>query len=453
MSENYPWPTGLRQRNGVCEVLEAALEAADPAQAVMRQLSLRGELLSIAGATYDLSRMNQVHLIGIGKAVVNMAQGVVSILGNRVTGGVLIAKHTNDNDRNKLPEQLRVLRGGHPVPDEHTFESTQHLLSYLEHVSEDDLVICLISGGGSALFSAPVPEITSEDLREVTRQLLACGAEINEINVLRKHLDQVKGGGLAELTAPARLVTLILSDVIGSPLDVIASGPTVPDSSTYLEMKRIIDQYQLGDSFPRNVMNLLQQGLAGEIADTPKPGDACFAGVRNVLVASNQSAAEAAFLQAEQAGFHSTILSTYLRGEAREAGRVLASIIEQISKQNLPLTRPACVILGGETTVTIQGSGMGGRNQELALGAIRDLSGLEDVLLVALATDGEDGPTDAAGAFVDGTSYSIANIRGLNADRALANNDAYHFFAGLDQLLMIGPTGTNVNDLAFLFIF
>ena len=314
-------------------------------------------------------------------------------------------------------------------------------------------MIALISGGGSALMMLPVPGVSLEDIQRLTSGLLACGATINEMNTLRKHLDQIKGGGLARMASPASLATLILSDVVGNPLDVIASGPTVPDTSTFADAWGILEHYNIVAQVPMPIQNHLQNGLAGKAAETLKPGDPTFAHVENVIIASNAQAAQAALETARMEGLNTLLLTTYMQGEAREIGRAMAAIGREMAASKQPLRRPACIIAGGETTVTLRGEGKGGRNQELALATVADLAGLEHVVLVALATDGGDGPTDAAGAVVTGATLEQAQSLGLDPADFLARNDAYRFFDALDDLLRPGPTNTNVNDLTFVFVF
>ena len=317
----------------------------------------------------------------------------------------------------------------------------------------DDLVIVLISGGGSALCSAPNEGITAADMQALTRELLACGAEIQEMNAIRKHVDRIKGGGLAQLLAPATVITLILSDVIGSPLDVIASGPTVPDQTSFKDVAGIFDQYQIWETIPQSISSLVTDGLRGLIADTPKEGAACFMSVQNVLIADNEIACRAAQEACQAGGVAARVMTTYLSGEAREVGKVLSSFAHQIRHSGEPFPPPCCLIFGGETTVTLKGAGKGGRNQEVVLGAVRSLAGLPGVLLITLATDGEDGPTDAAGAWATGETLERSRVMGLSVDQSLADNDAYHFFQGLNQIVHTGPSGTNVNDISFLFVF
>lgn len=301
--------------------------------------------------------------------------------------------------------------------------------------------------------TAPRHGIALADLQTLTNDLLACGATINEINILRKHLDDVKGGGLARLAAPAQLACLILSDVVGNPLDVIASGPTVPDPSTFEDCWQIILRYRLETKLAPSIRKTLQDGLAGQIAETLKPGDTTFLRTQNLLVGSNFLAARAALESAQHAGFHTLLLTTHLQGEARNAGQMLAAIARQIAETGQPLPRPACIAVGGETTVTLTGQGLGGRNLELALAAVRDLHGVPNCLLTTFATDGEDGPTDAAGAIVTGETLARAQALELDPGQFLLANDSYHFFDALGDLFKPGSTGTNVNDLAFLWLF
>lgn len=437
----------------VLRVLNAALSAADPVQAVINHVQLADNMLLIDSKRYNLAEFERIYLVGFGKAAVGMGRGLTLILGDRITAGVLIVKHLPSAMEDRLPDCIEVLQGSHPVPDERSIRSTKRLIELLEAAGEKDLVICLISGGGSALLTDPVEGVNLKHLQTLTQQLLTCGAEIGEINTLRKHLDWVKGGGLARLAYPAHLVALVLSDVIGSPLDVIASGPTVADPSTYDQALAILHRYRLRGKVPEIIFSVLENGQEGRLPETVKEGDPCLERSHTVVVSSNYQAALAALKAAQQQGFNAMLLTTYLSGEARQAGIFLAGIGRQIVTSGHPLARPACVIAGGETTVTVQGNGVGGRNQEVALAAALGLSGLSDVLLVTLATDGEDGPTNAAGAAVSGATQQRAKAAALDAKEYLRRNDSYHFFSVLGDLLITGPTGTNVNDLTFLFVF
>ena len=465
-----PW--GAR----AARVLAAALTAVEPGAAVRRFLRREGAALYVGEHAYDLARFERVLLLAVGKAAAPMAAAAAAVLGERLAGGVVVTKGTLNAERGTLnkaqlstseaaihstpafsipgsvEERFSVMPAGHPVPDERSVAAGRAASELLAGAGQRDLVLLLVSGGGSALLTLPAPGITLDDLQALTRALLASGASINEINTLRKHLDRVKGGGLARLAHPATLAALVLSDVVGSPLDVIASGPAVADTTTFADAWAVLERYGLAESAPPPVTALLRRGLAGELPDTPKPGDPALAGVAHVLVGSNRQAASAALHAARDEGFAPLLLTTFLQAEAREAGRVLAALAREAADSGSPLARPACLVAGGETTVTLRGDGRGGRNQELALGAVVDMAGLEAAALVALATDGDDGPTDAAGAVVAGDTLARARALGLDPARALARNDAYPFFAALGDLLRPGPTGTNVNDLAFVFL-
>ncbi len=450
---------GLSNQQGqiVVQVVQAALEAADPRAAVRRALVLKGDQLQVASQKLDLSGFARIRVVGAGKAAPAMTHGLLDVLGPRIKDGLLITKHVNSGP-GPLPERIRVQPGGHPVPTPESVASTQALEDYLsarlpQDEKADDLLFCLISGGGSALMTLPVEGVSLPDMQALTRLLLACGADIGEINTLRKHLDRVKGGGLARMAAPARVITLILSDVIGSPLDVIASGPTVADSTTYGDALGVLHKYEIADRVPKTIRDVLERGVRGEQPESVKQGDAVLARVTNLIVASNLQAAEAAQAKAQQLGLQTRLLTTSLQGEASEAGIRLAGLLKQVAEQGQPLPRPACLIAGGETTVTLNGDGLGGRNQEMALAAAIRLSGTEDVACVTFGTDGEDGPTDAAGAVSTGQTVSRASAKQLDPHQFLKNNDSYHFFAALGDLLITGPTGTNVNDLVFLFAF
>lgn len=439
----------------VDRILVASLQAVEPASAIRRFVQRNADQLIIDGQIYDLASYRRIWVVGAGKAGAPMACAMADILDERLDGGLVIVKdgYLQPCEGLKPERGLRLVEAGHPLPDGRGVRATQEIISLLSDCNAEDLVICLISGGGSALLTAPAPGISLHDLQTLTQLLLASGANINEINALRKHLDQVKGGQLARMAYPAHLATLIVSDVVGNPLDVIASGPTVSDGTTFSDAYAVLERYNLVGQVPQAILAYLQSGCAGEILETPKEGDSIFTAVQNVIVGSNMQAVAAALRQAQQEGFNTQLLTTYMQGEARQVGRLLAAIVRQVATTGQPISRPACVVVGGETTVTLQGDGLGGRNQELALGAVEDLGGLMDVALVTLATDGGDGPTDAAGAVVTGETLQRARQLGLRPSEYLQRNDAYHFFEALGDLIITGPTGTNVNDLAFLFAF
>jgi hydroxypyruvate reductase len=442
------------RRERVLPILSAALDAVDPYTAVRRALERDGETLRVAGRSYDLRRIGRVLVVGAGKAGAPMARSVEEVLGDRLSAGAVNVKRGHAEPTRRV----RLREAGHPIPDADGVAGTGAIVELLGTTGPEDLVVCLISGGGSALPQLPAEGISLEDTQRLTDALLRAGATINELNAVRKHLSRVTGGQLARLAQPAAVVALLLSDVVGNPLDVIASGPTVPDSSTFADAWAILERFDLtgrgrASPVPVSVLARLEAGRRGELPETPKADDPLFAAVQNVVVASNELAALAAVAQAERAGFAAQLLTTYVEGEAREVGKVVAALGREVAAAGRPLPPPCCLVLGGETTVTVRGQGKGGRNQELALAAALKIDGLADVLVVALATDGNDGPTDAAGAVVDGATLARARALGLDPHAALAENDAYGFFDRLGDLLMTGPTNTNVNDLTFVFGF
>jgi hydroxypyruvate reductase len=419
------------------ELQRTALAAVDPASAVRRHVCREGDVLVVAGRRYDLGDYARVFVVGGGKAAVPMATAIAEILGGRLAEGIVATKY--EHARGRSIPGIEVIEAGHPVPDENSVRGAHAVVDLAERATERDLVICLISGGGSALLTLPAPGLSLADLQSLTDALLRCGATIDEINTVRKHCSGIKGGNLARLAAPARLIALVLSDVVGDPLDVIASGLTVPDATSSADAREVLRRYGISESpFPFH--------------ETPKPGDPIFDLVQNVVVGSNRLAALAAVEKARELGFDALLLGTYVDGEAREVGRVAAALAKGICAHGDPLSPPACLVWGGETTVTVRGEGKGGRNQELALAAALALDGWQDVLIMALATDGTDGPTDGAGAIVTGETVGRARERGLDARAALEANDSYRFFDGLGDLVRTGPTGTNVNDLLFVLV-
>jgi hydroxypyruvate reductase len=443
--------TDRRLTSGVLDrVLSAALAAVEPAQAVRRHVVVEHDALLVAGHDYPLTDYRRVVVIGAGKASAPMAAAVEELVGERlpVTGSVTVRYGQSVPTR-----RVRIRQAGHPMPDLEGVSATREIVAALESATSEDLVVCVISGGGSALLTLPAEGISLADVQHTTDALLRCGATINEINVVRKHLDRVKGGGLARLAVPARLVTLVLSDVVGNPLDTIASGPTVPDTSTFADAMHVFDRYALWPALPPPVADRIHAGASGDWPETPKPGDPLFARTQTVVIGSNLLACEAAASAATALGMRSLILTTCIEGEAREVGRVLAGVLREVDASGHPLARPCCVVAGGETTVTIRGEGKGGRNQELALAAAGGVRGLDNVLLASIGTDGSDGPTDAAGAWVDGWSLQRAESLGLDAVAAISANDSYTFFDALGQLVRTGPTNTNVNDIYLLFAF
>ncbi len=432
----------------VASTLAAALEAVDPYRAVSRALSREGSELIAGEKRFNLDAYRNIFLVGAGKAGLPMAHAVVDVLGTRLTGGLVIVKDGYGGVGQVGP--VRIREAGHPIPDERGVQATQEMLDLLAQAGENDLALVVVSGGGSALLTAPRAGMTLPGMQSLTGNLLACGAAIQEINTLRMQLDVVKGGGLARAAAPAQVVTFILSDVIGYPLDLIASGPTALGKGSVKEALEVAARYGIENQLPAGVYHELRQRAAAEKTHS-RSTDA--ASVENILVGNNEIAGRAALAQAERLGFNTRLLTTTLQGEARQVGEQMAAVLARLASAGDPLLRPALMVAGGETTVTLRGKGLGGRNQELALAAVAGLSGLENIALISLATDGGDGPTNAAGAVVTGETLARAQALGLDVQLYLDNNDSYHFFLALDDNLRPGPTQTNVNDLLFLFAF
>ncbi len=441
------WTSSLRaapEGESITRILAAAIAAVEPGAAVCRAVRRQGESLLLAGQTYDLTSFRRVCLLGVGKAARAMSAALAELLGERLHAGLVVSKHLAAEA--VPPPPLTFLQGNHPVPGEESLQAGKKVVEFVSSLGAEDLLLCLISGGGSALVSAPVEGLSATDLQALTSALLACGARVDEINTLRRRLDQVKGGGLVKMANGATIVSLILSDVVGNPLEAIASGPTAPDPSTRAEALSILAKYKLEGKLPSTIHHALITS-----PETPKPGDPLFKRVQNVIIGSNLSAAQAALKQAEVEGFHPYLLRVDLQGEARQMGFELATFLRQVWKTGDPVPRPACIVAGGETTVILQGDGRGGRNTELALAAVSELADFPGVMLLTLATDGEDGPTDAAGAVATGATFRRAHALGLDPAIYLARNDSYSFFKPLGDLIQPGPTGTNVNDLVFLF--
>ncbi len=437
-----------RLRKDAEAIFKAGLEAVNPIQAVKRHVTLQDDKLIVGDKTYNLADYDGVYVIGTGKASAAMGQAVEDLFGERLKEGVVNVKYGHTFPLKKI----KVNEAGHPVPDEAGFNGTEEIIQLLKKTEKDDLVLSLISGGGSALLPYPAEGLTLEDMQEVTRCLLEVGACIHEINALRKHLSQVKGGRLARLAHPSTLISLMLSDVIGDDLDTIASGPTVPDESTFDDCLKVLEKYQMREKIPNSVAEILEKGARGEVEETPKAGDPAFQRTQNLVIASNILAVQDAQQKAEEFGYNTVILSTFVEGETKEVARVHAAIAKEILQTGNPVPRPACVISGGETTVTIRGKGLGGRNQEFVLAAAIDIDGLENVVILSGGTDGTDGPTDAAGAIADGSTVNRAREMGMDAEDYLQENDSYHFFEPLGDLLITGPTHTNVMDLRLVMV-
>lgn len=434
-------------KSEVGSILTAALEAADPFDAVTRNLQRDGNLLRIGDNAYAVPSDGKVVVVALGKAAPAMLQGAHTRLGALIERGVCISKHAVEVD--ERVDNIQYLVGDHPVPGVDSLAAGMALQQTVSSLGADDLVILLLSGGGSALAALLVEGISLADVQAMTTALLRSGATIKEMNAVRKHLDHLKGGGLLRLAAPARVAVLILSDVVGSPIDVIASGPACPDPSTFATSLKVVNQAAKFGAIPIPITDHLENGASGKIPETVKSTDPLLANATNMVIGSNLVSCSAAVEKARECGFFANLVTEQFTGEAREAGRYLA----QFARDSIDLPRPYVLVFGGETTVTVSGNGKGGRNQELALAAAIGLAGLERCLIVTLATDGEDGPTDAAGAVVDGSTLERARSLGLDPKSYLLNNDAYTFFKKTGDLLVLGPTGTNVNDMSFIFGF
>ena len=430
-------------RRAARRILDAAIAAGDADRLTRQALAREGSRLRVGGRDFDLARVRRVVVVGAGKASGTMAEAAEAVLEGVPLEGVVAVKERPGAG----PRRVRVVESGHPIPDARGEAVGEEILRLARDAGPDDLVLCLISGGGSALTPSPVSGVTLAEKQAVTRLLLECGATINELNAVRKHLSRLKGGQLARAAHPAPVVALLLSDVIGDPLDVIASGPTAADPTTYDDALGVLDRFGLRARVPATVRAHLEAGARGTVADTPKPGDAVLAGVTNAVIGNNGLVVAAAVEEARRLGLTPCLLTRRLQGEAREAARVFASVLDEIARSGSPAGRPACLIAGGETTVTIRGRGKGGRCQEFALALATELAGMRNVVVLAAGTDGSDGPTDAAGAVVDPGTLERSRGLGLDVRRALAENDSHAFFGALGDLVVTGPTGSNLMDL------
>ena len=441
-------PGARRRRSDAREIFDAAVRAADPGRCISRSISLDAARITLLDKAYPFDSFSSILVIGAGKATPAMAVAVEETLGDHITAGAINTKYDH-----ALPlRRIHTTECGHPLPDEAGVRGTEEMLSLLRGADAGTLVICLFSGGGSALMPAPAAGITLEEKQQTTQLLLECGATIDEINAIRKHLSRVKGGLLARLAGDATVVSLMISDVIGDHLETIASGPTFPDPTTFDDCRRLLERYELTARLPSAVRSRIESGVAGETADTPGADDPCFAGTENGVVGNATIALAAARETAEKLGYEPLVLSSRIAGETRDVAAVHCAIAQEMATSGQPLKAPACIISGGETTVTIRGSGKGGRNQEFGLAAALELEGWHGITALSGGTDGTDGPTDAAGAVADGDTVQRGAELGLSASEFLDANNSYHFFAPLDDLVITGPTGTNVMDLRLFLV-
>lgn len=435
------------------DLFNAALSAADPYAAVKKSLVIeRDGLIRVSGTLYDIERYETVIVAGAGKASAAMARAAEDVLGPELDRGIIIVKYGHTGHLRKIKQ----IEAAHPLPDARGAAATEEISELLRAAGEQTLVFCLFSGGASSLLVSPVEGITLRDKQDVTDALLKAGAAIDELNAVRKHLSKVKGGRLAELAFPATVVTLLLSDVLGDRLDVIASGPTVPDTTTFARSLDVLKERGVIAKTPQRVFQYLQRGASGQESETPKDGNPCFAKAKAFIVGGLEQSLIAAKLAAEDAGFDARIITERLSGEARTAARCLAQQVREVKQPSV--TGRTCLISGGETTVTVKGNGTGGRNQELALAFAREIDGVPGITMLSAGTDGTDGPTDAAGAVVDGATLERARRVGIDPEFCLETNDSYRFFQMLDSRqdekhhLMTGPTGTNVMDIQIMLI-
>ncbi|MBN2039047.1 MAG: glycerate kinase [Spirochaetes bacterium] len=434
-------------------IYSRAISSVSPVSAVRNYLRLEnGRLLagnSIDSAKeFDLIKYNKIIVVGAGKATAGMAKAVEEILGPWISEGLIIVKYGYTEEL----DFIKTLEASHPVPDENGIEGARKIRELLLSADENDLVISLISGGGSSLMPLPPENIPLEDKKKATDLLLKCGAGIHEINAVRKHISLVKGGNLARAAYPATVINLMISDVVGDNMDVIASGPFVPDNSTFEDAGKIIAKYKLQNSIPSGISDYINLGAGEKIDDNPKHGDVIFGRVVNYIIASNMIALSSAKEEGENSGYNTIILSSLFQGETENLARMHSEIAKEAVLSSNPASAPLCLLSGGETTVRVRGNGMGGRNMEFTMHAALHINGYKNILIASVGTDGTDGPTDAAGAFADGTTVLRAEKKGISITDYIENNDSYNFFKQLGDLIITGPTNTNVMDIRIILI-
>jgi len=438
-----------KARKIAINALNAALDAADPKVIIKSKVKVRGNTLKVDNLSFDLDKFKHVFAVGGGKACGCMAEAVEELLGDRIKEGAINVPYACPPYQTR---RVKLQRASHPIPDASGLKGASRMLDLVSHAKENDLIICLLSGGGSSLMPQPLDGVSLQDKRKVTDALLKSGATINEINTVRKHISGFKGGWLAKKAYPATVVNLILSDVVGDPLDSIASGPTVPDPTTFQDAIEILKHHGLWNKTPISVRKVLLSGKKELIPETPKAGDKAFEKVHNIVIGNTLTASQAAYNNVKNAGLHALLLTSCLEGQARDVGTMLASMAKEIVASGNPVLKPAGIVAGGETTVTVVGKGKGGRNQEIALGAALKIGNMNGVVVASISTDGVDGPTDAAGAIADGKTLQRAHKLKLNPRKFLAENDSYTFFNKLGDLIFTGPTGTNVCDVSVIVV-
>ncbi|KXA91508.1 hypothetical protein AKJ57_01055 [candidate division MSBL1 archaeon SCGC-AAA259A05] len=432
-------------RKACLDVIEYALESIEPSRGIEKNVGIEDGMLKLFSEEFELDEVENLYVLGAGKASYNMARAIEEILSDKIAEGIVITKY---GYRETELKNIRVVEAGHPVPDDSGQEAANEILRIAEDAGERDLVINLISGGGSALLCAPVEPVSLDEMQKATDLLVASGATINEINAVRKHVSRIKGGRLARSIQPATCVSLIVSDVVGNPLDVIASGPTVPDTTTFEDAYRVLENYSLLEEVPGAVLDYVNDGRDGKVMESVEEDEFADMKVHNLVISSNDKATEAVAEKAEELDLEPLILSRMIEGESKEAGIVFAGIVKDVVRTGTPLDPPAMLISGGETTVSLgEKEGEGGPNQEFALGAATKISGLDGIVVAAVDTDGTDGPTEAAGGIVDGKTAEKFSQENMNLSEVLKSHDSKPALEKLNDLIVTGPTGTNVNDL------
>lgn len=442
-----------KARDDLKAIYTAAIAAVNPMTAVMTHVAVKNNVIRLQSngtilKEFNLNDYSRIIVVGAGKATSPMARAIEELLGNRISDGVICVKYGYTEPL----EKIEVIEAAHPVPDASGVRGAQKILDLLQNAGEKDLVISLISGGGSALLPLPPDSISLEEKQETTSLLLKSGAGIHEVNSVRKHLSRIKGGNMAKAAGRATIINLMISDVVGDNMDIIASGPFVPDRSTFIDALNTLKHYGLMEKVPASVTAHLAAGSRGDIEENPGPDSPVFANVTNCIVASNIIALQAAKHEAVARGYHSLILSSIIEGDAREAAFWHACIAREVVASSNPVPAPACIVSGGETTVVVTGNGLGGRNMEFAMHAALHIQGFETITIASIGTDGSDGPTDAAGAVVDGSTMERSIAAGINVYDYMASNDSYHFHEKLGNLIKTGPTNTNTMDIRIIIV-
>ncbi len=435
-------------RKDARELFDQAIKEADPRKCVLEHLDLKGERLRVGGESFNLSDFKSVYVVAFGKAAFAMAAALEELLGERITEGIVVSNARSERAFRKMDFHL----SSHPVPDEKSVEAAKKVVSLLEKSGEKDLVIFLISGGGSSILAMPSEGLTIEDKRAATQRLMLRGVDTYGLNTVRKKMSQIKGGGLLKKALPSQVITLILSDVVGDRLEFIASGPTVPDTTTYQDAWRVIEALELEHKIPPRVVVHLEKGRKKSVSPTMDREQYERSGAATIVVGNNHKAIVSMEKMAKKMGYNTLFLSSQISGEAREVAKVLAGISFDIKRFGRPVKKPACILFGGETTVNVMGRGRGGRNTETALSFCFEITGSKGIVGLFAGTDGIDGPTDAAGAICDGQSRLVARSMGISARDHLADNDSYSFFETLGDLIKTGSTGTNVMDVGVVLI-